>query len=392
MKADVALAARRHEVREAALGWQRAGVIDETTGTKIALAHPDDRSRLGPAFRILVFGFTVVVVMALYGLIDLALAAAGEGTKATVCVLFGLALVGATEFQISSLRRTQGGSESATAFLGLCFLVAGLCRLMARATLGDDALINGGLTVGALLLAAAAYRWGYVACFIGATVGVFLLLARGPIGRVSWVVVALAVAPTLVAASDSVRLPPAHRRGCAAVALGSLVFLYLAVHVGSWDQSVVEMVSGHWRGVARSPSSIRPFLVVATALVPVATLAWGIGTRRRFLIDLALVGILASIVTLRVYVHLAPLWVALLAGGAVAIGLALTLRRYLDSGPRHERFGFTAEPLFDDPESRSALEVAAGMASFSPAAPPVERPGFEGGGGQFGGGGATGTF
>ena len=391
MKADVALAARRHEVREAALGWQEAGVIDEATGAKIALTYPDDRSRLGPAFRILVFGFTVVAVMALYGLIDLALAAAGEGTKATVCVLFGLALVGATEFQIGSLRRTQGGSESATAFLGLCFLVVGLCRLMARATLGDDALINGGLTVGTLLLAAAD-RWGYVACFIGATVGVFLLLARGPIGRVSWVIVALAMAPTLVAAADSVRLPPAHRRGCAAVALVSLVFLYLAVHVGSWDQSVVEMVTGHWLGVARSPSSIRPFLVVATALVPLATLAWGIGTRRRLLIDLALFGILASIVTLRVYVHLAPLWVALLAGGTVAIGLALALRRYLDAGPRHERFGFTAEPLFDDPESRGALEVAAGMASFSPAAPPVERPGFEGGGGQFGGGGATGSF
>ena len=68
------------------------------------------------------------------------------------------------------------------------------------------------------------------------------------------------------------------------------------------------------------------------------------------------------------------------------------MRRYLDSGPQHERFGFTAEPLFGDPESRGALEVAAGVASFSPGAPPVERPGFEGGGGQFGGGGAPGSF
>ena len=74
------------------------------------------------------------------------------------------------------------------------------------------------------------------------------------------------------------------------------------------------------------------------------------------------------------------------------MGLALAIRRLLDSGPAHERGGFTAEPLFGDPERRSALEIAAGVAVLSPAPRPVERPGFEGGGGQFGGGGGTGTF
>ena len=105
-----------------------------------------------------------------------------------------------------------------------------------------------------------------------------------------------------------------------------------------------------------------------------------------------LVGVLASLVTLRFYVHVAPLWVVLLLGGSVALGLALLLRRFLDSGPQHERHGFTAEPLFADPEGRSALEVAASVVSLTPAARPMEKPGFEGGGGSFGGGGASGKF
>jgi len=175
------------------------------------------------------------------------------------------------------------------------------------------------------------------------------------------------------------------------VAVVCLVFLYLAVHLGSWDVGLVEALTGEGRA-SRAPAPFRPIFAMATALVPVLTLAWGIGAHRRLLISLGLVGLLVSIVTLRFYVHVAPLWAALLVGGASALGLALALRRYLDAGPGHARHGFTAEPLFADPERRSALEVAASVASLSPAARAVERPGFQGGGGRSGGGGATGNF
>lgn len=392
MRADAAEAERRHEVRGAAAGWLRAGAIDEATRARIVAAFPDDRSRLGPVFRVLVFGFTIVAVNGFFGLFGLAVATAGQSAMITILLLFGLSLVGATEFQMGSLKRAQGGTESATAFLGLCYLIGGLLWLIGEARVGDEALINAGLFVGSVVLALAAYRWGYVACGIGATAGVLLLAARGPHGRVLWVVAGVVMAPLLVAATDSIRLPPAHRRCAAAMAVVCLVFLYLAVHVGSWDAGIVEMVTGHWAFGSRTPTSVRPLFIAATAFVPLATLAWGISARRPLLIDLGLVGILASIVTLRVYVHVAPLWAALLGGGGVAIGLALAIGRFLDSGARHERFGFTAQPLFGDPEGRSALEVAAGVASFTPGARPVERPGFESGGGRFGGGGATGSY
>jgi len=393
VRAEAAEGERRFEVREAARGWHRAGAIGEAARAAIEAAYPDDRARLGPVFRVLVFGFAVVAVSALFGLFGLFMAEAFTRSNGVPLMLFGLVLVGATELQVGSLRRAQGGTEAATAFLGLCYLLGGMLWLVESARLGEAAWINLALVLVVVLCAAAAYRWGYMLFAAAAASALFPLLARGPWGRLTWVIVPVALVPALLRAGDSARLPPSHRRSCQAVAVVCLVFLYLAVHLGSWDLGLVEALTGEGRASrAPAPAPFRPLFAVATALVPVATFVWGIGARRRLLINLGLVGLLSSIVTLRFYVHVAPLWVALLVGGASALGLALALRRYLDSGPGQERHGFTAEPLFADPERRSTLEVAASVASLSPAARAIERPGFQGGGGRSGGGGATGNF
>ncbi len=394
MRAAAARADRWHQVREAGRGWRRAGAIDESTLAAIESAYPDDRVRLGLVFRILVCGFSIVIVNALFGLFALALPGGGDQAARVLLMVFGIALVVATEIQIGPLRRAQGGSEAATALLGVCYLLGGLLWQIADgAELRGEAWINLALVLVVTLLGAAAYRWGYALFAAVAAGAMFLLLARGPFGRPLWILLSLVLVPFFLRAGDSARLAPAHRDCCRAVALVALLFLYLALHLGSWDSGLVEDPRadshGRWRGQG---AALRPLFAWTTALLPAAILAWGIGTRSRLLINAALAGVLASVVTLRFYVHLAPLWVALLAGGGIAIGLALLLRRYLDSGRGQERYGVTAEPLFADPERRGALEVAASMASLSPAARPIERPGFEGGGGRFGGGGASGTF
>jgi hypothetical protein len=389
MRAEAAEADRRLEVREAALAWQRAGVIDAGRREAVESAFPDDRVRLGPVFRILVFGFTVVAVTAALGLLALLLPRAERGW-AGLFVVFGLGLAALTEVQLGPLRRAQGGTESATAFLAVLYLFGGLLWLIAEtARPGFRGTVTLALALAVVLLAAAAWRWGYLLFAAGVTACLFLLVARTPIGRALWVAVPVVAAPLLLSAGGRIGLAPAHRRCCQASAAVALSFLYLGVHLGSWDAGLVEEIGGRRAASSGAP---RALYVLATALVPVLVVAWGVAARRRLLIDLGLAGILASLVTLRFYVHVAPLWIALSAGGAAAIVLALAARRYLDSGPRGERHGLTAQPLFDHPERRSALEVAAGMAAFSPAARPVERPGFEPGGGRFGGGGASGSY
>ena len=105
----------------------------------------------------------------------------------------------------------------------------------------------------------------------------------------------------------------------------------------------------------------------------------------------------ASLVTLRFYVHVAPVWVVLVASGAAALLATLAVRRLLASGPGGERDGFTAEPLFEDRARRHATEIVGTMAAFAPRATAVPADGrpdagrLEPGGGRYGGEGRAAT-
>jgi hypothetical protein len=390
MRADAVEAERRFRVREAARAWERAGAIDAATRARIDALYPDDRSRLGPVFRLLVFGFTIVVANAIFGIVGLAIASVGARAAAVVLITFGLLLAAATELQVGRLRRTQGGTEAATALLSACYLTGGLLSMLAP-DLHDDATINLILLLIVLVFGLAAYRWGYTAFAVVAAVAVFVLVARSDVGRLAWIAVPVVAIPLLLRAGDMAALAPAHRRSLQAMAVVAIVFLYAGIHVGSWDAGIVERINGTAPSAQREHAA-RPFFVLATALVPAIVVGGGVVARRRLLLGAGLALVLASLVTLRAYVHVAPLWVALTAGGVVAFALAVVLRRFLDSGPGRERRGLTAEPLFTDPEKRSTLEAAASVLVLSPDARRVDDPSYAGGGGRSGGGGATDSF
>ena len=101
-----------------------------------------------------------------------------------------------------------------------------------------------------------------------------------------------------------------------------------------------------------------------------------------------------SLVTLRFYVHIAPLWIVLAVSGALLALAALAVQRVLMNAEGQELHGFTARPLFRD-ESRN-LQAAAVVLAFTPSAQagaPSERGSeFRGGGGDGGGGGASDSF
>jgi hypothetical protein len=133
--------------------------------------------------------------------------------------------------------------------------------------------------------------------------------------------------------------------------------------------------------------------LAGTAVVPLVLLLAGIAGRRRLLIVLGLLTGLASIVTAVVYLHLEPDWLVLTVGGLALIAAALVLRRVLDRAPGKERMGLTAEPLFENPDRQSLVEIAASLAALTPQArQQPQAPEFAGGGGEMGGGGASGSF
>ena len=167
-------------------------------------------------------------------------------------------------------------------------------------------------------------------------------------GRPRWSLVPLTLRGEAASA-----LSPSHRRSCQAVSLLALVGLYARapprlVRRGICSKTPSSTSSASWRV---NGSCRVGLFVVTTALVPIGVLALGLLRRRRAIILLGAVLVAASLVTLRFYVHMAPLWLVLSASGATLILLALGLRRWLDAGTGRERGGFTAERLAGEEQS-----------------------------------------
>lgn len=392
MRPDAARADRAAAVRAAARAWRHAGAIDDGALAAIAAAYPDDRRRMGPVFRVLVFLFAVLSINGAAGFVVALMGThAAGGILAALSLLFGIALAVMTEVLSGPLRWAQGGVEAATSFAGLGYLIgfAGwIC--FEPAGLKNDLAFAATLLAAALLLAGAAWRWGYPLYAAAAVAALLGSLAFLHGGRWLWIVLPLLAAPVLVRGSESDRLPPAHRASCTAALAVALAGLYAAVNLVAYDQGWIEAYDF---GRRNGPGGLRVLFIAATAMVPLVYLILGLRSRRYLFLVLGAATGAASLVTLRYYVHLAPLWVLLTASGALLMVAVFALRRYLDSGPGQERHGFTAEPLFEDPRRRRLLEAGAAILSLSPEAQPLhDEPKFTGGGGEFGGGGASGEF
>jgi hypothetical protein len=414
VRADAALADRHASVREAARAWRAAGILDDAGLTEVEALLPDDRVRVGPVFRVLLFLFTLIAVLAAGGFVFALIGSVAHVHSwppfAIVSLLFGLLALVLTEVQTGSMKRAQGGTEAATSLATLCLLLgsAGIW-LFGVLDLDPEPSMAFFMTLVAVACFAAAWRWGYpiygafsALAFLAAFA--FLPLATGtptaihlvPAVRVAWIVLALAGIALLPRAMDSPRLPPAQRHIATATLLVLLVGLYTAVDISSFSGYWIEAFSLlRFSGSPPPPPSapLRYTAMAATALVPGLLIAWGLVARRRPVLILGMLLAGCAAVSLRRFIHVAPLWVILSVSGGLLIALALLVRRFLDRGEGHERSGLTAEPPLEGKERARLLELIAATAAFTPAARDLpSEPAYHGKGGEFGGGGSNSEF
>lgn len=385
MRPDAIQAERNAEVRQAARAWRRGGAIESDTLQAIEAAYPDDRNRARPVFRILLFLFTLVAAVAAFGLVWFLLGERG-GSFGLLALVFGILMAFLTELQTGNLKRVQGGTEAATSFAAVVYLLMATVWLLDSADLGSGgAKVAITQAVSALVMAAAAWRWGYAIYAAGATVSLLLLFAQVPGGRLIWIAFPLVAAPFLLRLSAREPAAPSHRTCCTAVLAVALTGLYVAVHYGSYQNHFVEdLSSAFWEhSAAPAVEPLRWISAIATAVVPLALLAFGVRLRRRVLLDVGLATLLVSVATLfeEIFFETPSLVIAL--SGAGLLVAALALRRWLDAGTDGERHGFTAQPLYEDLARHwEALEIAAALALTPAARTEPEEPKLEGGGGD----------
>jgi hypothetical protein len=384
---------RQTEVRDAALSWARVGAIDAGALARIEELTPNAYRRVGPIFRALVFFFLSAAVLMFFAFW---MAVNGSGTRALglSSLFFAVALAVATELQLGSRAISAYGGAGALSFWAGVFALIGAYWALHEMDPSEATNITGCLAVSTLVWTLACWRWGVALFGLFSAVSFFLFLARLPQGRSLWLIAGLSLAWVGARRLDRVALAPPHRRAFGWLLCASLAAAYVAVNRYAWDRRIIEELRDH--GTSRGGSGeLDVLFAVLTALLPLGVLAWGVRSRRTLVLDIGLVLGALSLVTLRFYVHIAPLWVVLVSSGALSALAALAIQRVLMSSEGQELHGFTAKQLFRD-ESKN-LQAAAVVLAFTPSAradaAPTERTSeFRGGGGDGGGGGASDSF
>jgi len=380
-----AIAADRNRcVGAAARRWRAAGSVGDETLAAVARLYPDDRVRFGVVMRLVLFVFALVAVSAAAGLAFLAV------HSGAVLLVMGAALWAVTELLNGPLRFHGSGADEATSLSAVGYLCAGVTWAASESGLRTDPALVAvvGLTL-ALFAACAAARFGEP--FLGgvASVGLAVAMTQAPTPRLAWLLASGILVPLLEHVRRSRTAAPSHRDASAVAIVVLAALAYFAANTWSVDARTLESL----RAGAAAPCHLPRLLsVVLTALLPVAALAAGALRRDRMWLWLGAGMTAASAITVRHYVHIAPLWVLLAAAGVALGGLALWLQRWLDAGPSGERNGITARPLFGS-RLREPAEIVAALATLAPAAREIPAEGgFKPGGGSFGGGGASDTF
>jgi len=383
VRADLVQARARAAVREAAADWERAGIIGAAPRPEVDSRYPDDRVSRPVVWRVLIFLFVWIIASAGSAIVFATLRPAEDGTGILLLML-AVVFAAATE-HLQGFRKFDGtGAEAATSFLAATCALGGIAILLLRRN--PENRFSWVLLISALIWGVAWQRWGFALYALFGGVSLFFgtgMLVGEP--RVAWLALATAALfPWARRPADAAR---------ATLAAVGLAAAYSCLNVWSYDHAIVEgLRSGAPPAVPHFPG-VRILAATATALFPVALLAFGMVRRRRLSIDLGLAFAALSLVTLRAYVRLGPLWLVLAEAGAASIVLALSAERWLDAGPARERGGLTADALFEDARSVRAVSTAATVLALSPdagVAPAANE--LQPGGGSYGGAGASGDF
>lgn len=397
MRPELRAADERWEILEAARAWHAAKAIDDATLAAIRARHPDDRRRSRPGFRVLYFVFTLFAGLAAWTfvltLFGLALAGRRELFLA-VMLAVGAALAAFAAEAATAVHRLRGfGVEEALVALALGSAAGAIGLLLAELELGGRAAVVVGCALFAIVAAAALWRWAIPLTGLVAAGALFAALYALPGARLLWIAAGAGGAWLAWRAARDARFGPAHRRRADELFVVATVALYVAVHAAGLRSDWLGWLS-RGSGVTRDvPELWRATAWIAMAVLPAALVALGVARRDRLALGLGALLTVATSASAADALDLEPAWLLLVAGGALSIGLALGVRRRFAASPERVVAGFTDRPLFEPDGGRSFLELAAVLAAMSPPPrSPEPAPGFEGQGGDFGGGGASGRF
>jgi hypothetical protein len=380
--------------------WAGEGFLSDAQYQRMEQETVCDFRRTNIFLRIVLFLFTLLVVAAAVALF-FAFFVPDSARRNPGFLLFFLAAVfyGGAEAFVAQARLYRYGIEEALAVCSIGFLCAGM-----------QFAFSGGLNSGqsdrqseSFILVAGAIaslwiwrRFGLSYAFLAAMIFVIFLpgfwTSSAPAQHLILAAIYAAGLVAVVAIRDRYRLTYLNHEYSIVEALLWLgVYLSINLHISPVD------LLGIWRGDARNADRIaRPFYWLTWVLIwclPPIVLTRGIRRKDRLVIAVGAILAVVTLATNKPYLGWQRhTWDPMLLG-ALLIGVALFIRRWLAQGPDGVRHGFTAQRL----SGKDKNLLNAGTIVFGAVAPhsiPVSQQSesLQFGGGDSGGGGASSEF
>ncbi len=372
--------------------WAGEGFLTQAQYQRMEQETVCELRRTNIFLRLVLFLFTLIIVGAATALFFVVFLSTPTSQTAGVFLLIFAALsYSAAELGVSRARLYRYGIEEALAACSVGFLCVGMQAFLSSET---KFLVPAAGIIASLWIW---HRLGLAYAFLAAMIFV-IWLAGYPTSSHSaqHVIVAALYAPGLIAVA-TVRVP--HRltffnEGYSIVEALLWLGVYLAINLQLSSLNLL----WQWWGV---PSTANEFsgtfywtTWVLIWFLPPAILARGIASKDRCVIAVGVIAAILTLVTNKSYLGWPRhTWDPMLLG-ALLIGVALLLRRWLAAGPSGIRHGFTAQRLSE----KDKLWMNVGSAAFGLVAPQAitppqpASPDVHFGGGDSGGAGATSDF
>ena len=364
--------------------WVSSGLLDATQGPALQADLQVSLRRTNSALRAVLAFFTMVIVYAAASLTGIVLHTGRDagwtilGIWGVICAVFAWVLV-------RKARLYRCGVEEALGFLAVSLLAGAI---------GSIPSLDLPVFVGLLTAVAGGAGVYLVFGLRYAVVVATVLLGVAPFAlRADWIserVLSLSLFTLVFFVARYVKrlytgeLEEDDLAWVQGVAFAGFYLVCNLILTGRWSGLYTASQSGwfYWSTYA------------VVWIVPAWALWLGIRGRDRLLIDLGWLAALATILTNKSYLSWPrQTWDPILLG-VLLMGTAVALRQWLAKGPNGERAGFTPVRVLDS-ENR-ALAAASALSlvlPHAPAASPSQQPSsFKPGGGQSGGGGASGDF
>jgi len=363
------------------------GLIDEATYTNILQRHPGTLYtpnffiRLGLALLTIVIGLATLILFALF----LFSGNSGEGAYTVLLVMLAIISYIALELLVNAKKYYNAGTDNvlmlltvgftwgAYAFSGpafnywattvLCVISAWLCYRFTNGLMGMVAYI---------FLLISLYNMLYLQVINAIP---FVLMAASAV--VYWITKKLCSMPAYLY----------HRQSIAYINLLAIVSFYVCSNYYFVSNVVAYRTYLNDQPALTVP--IAPFFWFCTLFIPIGYLLYGIRAKSLLFIRCGIILLAAGIATLRYYYAFMPGDVLLMLGGVILIAVSSMLIVYVRQQRRSFVLGNSSRQTPEHLRNIEALVIAQAVSTGHTAAP---QQGVQFGGGNSGGGGATGDY